>query len=147
MGYYTYFTLDISPYGERKITQDEYSLLETEIDKMQVFDYGDVFGGYGGEAKWYDHDYDMQLLSLRFQNILFELHGNGESEDDKWNAYYLNGRVQFCPADITYPAFDPATLLSSFPIEDDGTQRYSCQSPDSQVYQPSPPAFPIDGLL
>lgn len=59
-------------------------------------------------CKWYDHDKDMKALSLRFQDVVFMLHGEGEEEEDKWNKYYLNGQVQACQAKITieYEPFD-----------------------------------------
>lgn len=59
-------------------------------------------------CKWYEHDEDMKALSLKFQDVIFMLHGEGEEEKDKWNKYYLNGMVQTCNASIvvTYPEFN-----------------------------------------
>lgn len=127
MGYYTDYDLDISPHGRDVFSNEEIDELEREIDLLNVFESGHTVGGYYCNAKWYDHDEDMMRLSGRFPDILFSLHGNGENQEDMWDAYYLNGRMQYCGAKITYPPFDESQL--SEPIEDGG-ERYSYQTRD-----------------
>lgn len=127
MGYYTNYDLNISPHGRDVIPEDEISELEREIDLVDVFEGGNATDGYYCNAKWYDHDEDMMRLSGRFPDILFSLHGDGENQEDMWDTYYLNGRMQYCGAEITYPPFDESQL--SEPIEDGG-ERYSYQTRD-----------------
>lgn len=82
--------------------------IEEELAHGQKYDYWSA----EESCKWYDHDIDMKALSLKFQDVIFTLHGEGEEEDDKWNKYYLNGQVQFCQAKITieYEPFDVCKL-------------------------------------
>ena len=58
--------------------------------------------------KWYTYKDDMRKLSSMCGDILFKLHGKGEEEGDKWVTYFMNGRMQHCPAVITeeYGDFD-----------------------------------------
>lgn len=129
MGYYTYYTLDIDGYPHRRLTEEEVSAIDTEIELMDVFAGGSCSEGYFSEdLKWYEHDEDMMRLSSRIPDVLFSLHGEGESQEDLWNAYYLNGKMQHCPADIYYPPFEEAMLCK--PIVDNG-ERYSYQTKES----------------
>lgn len=57
-----------------------------------------------------DGSHLMCLLSKRFPELLFCLHGEGESGDDLWDAYFFEGKCQHCPAVITYEDFDPSKL-------------------------------------
>lgn len=110
MGYYTYYSLFVPSFDEGKISALRAKEIEAEIDKMNVFDDGELAWGLRCEAKWYDWESDMSLLSKRFPDVLFCLHGDGEDSDDKWDAYFLNGMRQLCPAVITYDSFDPTKL-------------------------------------
>lgn len=118
MGYYTDYTLtasactvDANSYTIAKVPRITLISLESEIKEMNVFDGGgDIEYGYYANAKWYDWKEDMRLLSKRFPELLFCLHGEGESGDDLWDAYFLDGKCQYCPANITYEDFDPSKL-------------------------------------
>jgi hypothetical protein len=50
------------------------------------------------------------LLSARYPDYLFILEGDGEEYNDLWKAYYWNGKMQFCPARISFDPFDPIAL-------------------------------------
>lgn len=114
MGYYTSYVMSVSvcTVNEDRVTisthipDDIRSALIEEIDKMNVFEDVDVDSTCDAYDKWYNHASDMTLLSIRFPNLLFLLHGEGENHDDVWNKYYLNGKEQICPAKITYDPFD-----------------------------------------
>lgn len=116
MGYYTTYTLSIEGVMRqdgtlKEIDAAQKELLEKEIEVMGVFDeIGDLEYGYSAYAKWYDHDDDMLLLSRRFPEILFCLHGEGEESEDMWNSYYYDGKTQYCRAVITYEDFNPQKL-------------------------------------
>ena len=106
MGYYTYYSMsaqNIKSYEEYK------SILEV-VGHFEIFyksDYDDniheaEFYTYD-ECKWYDHTADMKNISRLFPNVVFKLHGEGEDRDDIWDAYYQNGFIEVCPAEIVYP--------------------------------------------
>lgn len=52
----------------------------------------------------------MLLLSKEFPDVLFKLHGEGEDNEDIWDKYFMNGKMQYCPAEIMCPPFDRAKL-------------------------------------
>lgn len=121
MGYYTDYELSASYYktdnnGTRtevvSIPELVLGCLEKEIDKMNIFEGGSISDTLWASAKWYDWEEDMLLLSKRFPDVLFYLHGDGENSTDLWDAYFLGGKVQHCPAEIKYDDFDPLKLSS-----------------------------------
>lgn len=133
MGYYTSYTLDV--YGYDPISQAKSSIelydeekleaLASEIDRMNVFESGgDVKGEFFAVTKWYDHENDMILLSHRFPDFLFCLHGEGDEPEDLWNDYYVGGAMQSCPAKIIYDDFEPSKL-NKVDIDDPDEDTYS----------------------
>jgi len=102
MGYYTDYTLTVENADDK---------LE-ELTEMLTKEYG--FEAWGEQfwrnAKWYEHDNDMLELSREYPEVLFDLYGDGEDSDDMWHSYYKNGKMQHCPAEITFPPFDEAKL-------------------------------------
>lgn len=62
------------------------------------------------EAKWYNHEEEIQRLSKEFPETLFYLHGEGEETGDIWDKYFLNGKIQKCYAKIVIPDFDITKL-------------------------------------
>lgn len=126
MGYYTFFQLSISActVNEDRVTISSYiqedvreNLLQ-EIEKMNIFETIDVDSTCEVFDKWYNHESDMTLLSLRFPGLLFLLHGEGDNNDDIWNKYYLNGKEQVCPAKISYDPFDYKAMKPSLTCGD-----------------------------
>lgn len=136
MGYYTDYTLTASictvgadSYTTATIPHITLVNLEDEIKKMNIFEGGgDIEYGYYANAKWYDWEEDMCLLSNRFPELLFCLHGEGESSDDLWDAYFFEGKCQYCPAVITYEDFDPSKLCVGRESADTQKGMYSYQS-------------------
>ena len=109
MGYYTIFKLSAK---DSEITDDMKKELSTinsyYFDNMNLID--ELVEGWF-EAKWYDYVDNMKMLSLRFPTIVFILEGDGEENDDMWVAYFMNGKVQYEKAKITYNSFDPNKLV------------------------------------
>lgn len=99
MGYYTKYSVVITPDSEeiRQHIEDDYAL-------------GYALRDSGDSCKWYDHEADMRELSRKFPEALFELTGEGEDNGDLWRKYFRNGKMQSCPAQITYEPFDEAKL-------------------------------------
>jgi hypothetical protein len=99
MGYYTVYTLEI-------IEGDDYKT-DHEEGIVNLTDYNYLFEE---SVKWYDHEEDMLKYSKMHPNVLFELIGNGEESGDQWKAYFKNGKMQSCPAIITFDEYDESKL-------------------------------------
>lgn len=114
MGYYTDYELTASYYrtGNQNIPKDISDRLADRIEEMEWFEAGgSPEDGYYVNAKWYSNKEDMCKLSSEFPTVLFCLSGEGESNGDLWKAYFLNGKFQYCPAQITYDDFDLDKLM------------------------------------
>ena len=120
MGYFTSFSLTT----ENKVcnAKDIISYMEERYkkeDKFYPFAYSFEYYGdrdisdisFSGDcAKWYDHDDDMLELSKQFPETVFCLYGEGEYSEDMWYTYYKNGKMQHCPAIITFDKYDESKL-------------------------------------
>jgi ABC-type Fe3+-hydroxamate transport system substrate-binding protein len=98
MGYYTVFNLEVvggdSTYDYVQELQD-------------ISGYTNLFDDC---VKWYDHEYDMRLLSEKYPEVLFILSGEGEDLKDIWKEYYKNGLMQRTYAEIIFEDFDETKL-------------------------------------
>lgn len=135
MGYYTDYTLSI--YSAKReasgvivmsdyIPSDLEQQIEKEIEKMNVFQDGNIQDSYYANAKWYDHEDDMRLLSAKFPDTVFWLSGSGDNCDDLWQKFFVGGRMQECYAQIVYDDFD-ASKLDEEPTPDIQNGVYSYQ--------------------
>lgn len=106
MGYSTNYYLDVHE-GELGISEILDSVGE---DFNGLFYAVGLDGDTIDEVKWYSHEVDMIGLSLLFPNIVFELHGEGEDNDDVWNKYFKNGKMQICKAKVTFDKYDESEL-------------------------------------
>lgn len=109
MGYTTYFT--VSRNDGEPFTPEQLEAL----DQLNVFDNeteegNDRVVALEGAARWYDCNDYMKELSKLFPETVFKLHGEGEQNDDLWDAYFKNGKWQECRADIIYPDYDEEKL-------------------------------------
>lgn len=106
MGYETRHNLEVH-IGEMNITKvlkevgEDFNGLHYAIDE-----YGDSLDA----VKWYEHEGDMLLLSERYPELVFELHGEGEENDDMWYKYFKNGKMQHCYAKIVFDEYDESKL-------------------------------------
>lgn len=134
MGYYTDYTLSVHSAKRDaagavmisdEIPSDLERQIENEIGKMNVFQDGNVQDAYYANAKWYDHEDDMRLLSAKFPDVVFWLSGSGDDCDDLWQKFFVGGRMQTCYAQIVYDDFDPSKLDDeSVPDIADGIYSY-----------------------
>lgn len=124
MGYETNycFSCDVSAAAQKLNPNIVYEIAD-ELEKMHIFDEIEPYGGYVSAfvpcEKWYEHEEDMAILSKKFPDVLFTLHGEGEDRDDMWDKHFRNGMMQECCADIVYPDFDETKLE---PVELDPDQ-------------------------
>lgn len=136
MGYYTDFNLTVeSAPGQIADIEAIDDAISTNYD--WVFDDME-FGSYYGNATWYDWRDDMVKLSRQFPKAVFYLEGHGESEDDIWGWYFMNGWVQTDGIEICYNHFDPAKM-----------ERWIDKAPSSPLLEPNPTidAEQLDKLL
>lgn len=129
MGYYTRYDLsveesthkakDIITYMKRRLDENdwfyafEYDLnkLFNDYHKDSKYDNDTTFYlDCDDECKWYDHKEQMLELSKQFPDTLFELHGIGEENEDVWNKYFKNGKMQACYAELVIPPYDENEL-------------------------------------
>lgn len=61
-----------------------------------------------GETTWYEWREDMIQLSREFPRVLFKLHGEGDTQDDFWDAYFQNGKSQVHKGELVIASFDPS---------------------------------------
>lgn len=109
MGYYTIFKLSAKDSEITDNMKKELSVINRDyFNNMNLID--ELIEGWF-EAKWYDYVDNMKMLSLKFPNKVFILEGNGEENEDMWVAYFMNGKVQYEKAKITYNYFDPNKLV------------------------------------
>jgi hypothetical protein len=104
MGYYTRFDL--------KISDRHYEIMSELLDNS-VRDLEYIFDEDGecvDERKWYEHETDMKFISTFYPDVVFTLRGEGEESGDFWFKYFKNGKMQHCPAKITFDEYDEAKL-------------------------------------
>lgn len=105
MGYNTNYSLDL--HNVIGIEESIISALrEKEIIRYALDENLDSYDS----VKWYDHETDMREISKQFPNVIFELHGEGENNEDIWDKYFRNGKMQACYAKIVIPPFDESKL-------------------------------------
>jgi hypothetical protein len=113
MSYKSYFNLTLLNPATRKVLPlDEAAGIIGEL-RGQCEEAGIALDGEGGSRidwPWYDHDEDLKAFSKQHPHTLFQLHRAGEDHGDLEYVYFLGGRSQTCPVEITYPPFDEGKL-------------------------------------
>jgi len=108
VGYNTDYQLTITHIPEDviittgELSDKIYEFLEKSLDKnsgyyeeslnylRQLADDISNNGRYIG--KWYSHFNTMKEVSSKFPGVRFKLVGEGEEPDDRWKAYFENGK-------------------------------------------------------
>ena len=101
MGYYTDFYLKADNVSEKEAD----SIGQMLADFFTLESWG-VENEWSGKDKWYDYESDMRAISEEFPDALFTIDGHGEDYEDIWRAWFKNGKMQFCEAQIVYADFD-----------------------------------------
>lgn len=111
MGYYSYYELEVE--GPKEQLEKLTKLLNNEGDWH--FPYYEVHRAYFEEhrdsTKWYEYQDDLKRLSLEFPNLLFTLKRSGEETGDLEMSYYKGGKMQVCPAKITFDKYSPSKMV------------------------------------
>lgn len=104
MGYFTRFEVGMKPEEPKDLRKFLLS------DEDRYYELIETLDGNYDSFKWYNHEEDMIEVSRTFPDTLFELHGEGEEPGDLWRKYFKNGKIQRCPAQITYEEYDESKL-------------------------------------
>lgn len=103
MGYCTNYRLIVS--------EKEEPLIEELRNECEWAKYAlDEIGETTDACKWYEHEEDLKVFSLKHPDTLFQLEGEGEESDDIWIKYFKNGKIQKCYANITFDEYDESKL-------------------------------------
>lgn len=107
MGYQTLYTLSVHE-GEETIEEILFNESEDTFNGLYYAVYPN--GEPMDAVKWYDHENDMLELSKSYPFIVFALRGEGEEGGDIWYKYFKNGKMQHCPAKITFDEYNAEKL-------------------------------------
>lgn len=102
MGYYTDYTLTVTP-------NMEWEPIHEELEYLTGYKWKDDLSL--SSVKWYSHHKQMLEFSKKFPSHLFILNGEGEETGDIWRNYYKNGKCQQCKAQIIIDEFDEGKLV------------------------------------
>lgn len=106
MGYYTSF--------EIKVVPDEDALFDNKAfekwcEEMCIESCGNNTAWT--HSKWYEWDDDLRAFSRDNPTLFITVIGEGEEAGDLWRAYLKAGKMQLCPATITYEPYDESKLV------------------------------------
>lgn len=114
MGYYTYFSLEMTMENGDEVDKDLIEEVRHSFNKIFTshFSYSDnhdyfsnIYEGEDGgvEWKWYEDEEDMQKLAVLYPNIHFTVYGEGEDHFDFWIKDYLGDKKSVRYGEIVYP--------------------------------------------
>jgi len=112
MGYETYYSLTIRDRDGKEVTEQT---LKAIISSHRTQQYEELYaleddGSSVQGATWYGHEEHMIALSTEYPGLVFELYGKGNNSEDIWYKYFHDGKIQLCPAIITFDEFDVKKL-------------------------------------
>ena len=92
MAYLTHYELSIVE-GADSIEK----VIQEESEENFELSYSLDESGYTRESsKWYDHEFDLKRISMKYPNSIFKLSGEGENSEDIWDKYFKNGKTISC---------------------------------------------------
>ena len=104
--------------------QDVASALAATVDGVPASDpahrskakaWEDILNGYERVA-WHNHEHDLAKATAHWKNIIFDLHGRGEDEEDVWTLYCMNGKTHKAHWQMTCESFDQTKLSEPSPV-------------------------------
>lgn len=102
MSYYTDYSVSVQNASEADLRSIEKYLTE----EIWLEPWGD---GWSGNLS-HDIEDEMRALSAAYPDVLFTVYGVGEMNDDMFYEYYKAGKMQRCPAIITFDPYDETKL-------------------------------------
>lgn len=110
MGYYTNFTIQVSPDAAAAIVED-FDKFNEQFEDITGYQLdSDDLSLYN--VKWYDHEKDMRAVSKLYPDAVWQLDGTGEESGDVWRLYFKNGKMQSANTQVvvTHEEFDETKL-------------------------------------
>lgn len=104
MGYYTSFGINIPTAKNQEEEDTIMEKLSKDYDNIKTYVDGDSY------MKWYTFEDDMSEASLQFPNHIFEIDGQGEDYDDKWQIRFKNGEYERIEPEIVWPMYEKIVL-------------------------------------
>ncbi len=101
MGYYTTYWLSATRNDDDASDAIKALVDENENANMAIDEYGDCCDA----VKWYDHEKELTEFSTKFPDVLFNLSGLGEENEDIWDLYVQNGQSIRIRAIVYKPKF------------------------------------------
>ena len=112
MSYRTYYSIDFSTVQGDEISPELFEQIKTKLEAIVNDTFDDCTLGdslWYPDASWYDYDVDMKTISLCYPNVRFDVAGEGEESDDRWEDTWIAGKRHFRLTMI--PPFDEAQLV------------------------------------
>jgi len=76
------------------------------------------------DLPWNNHDEDILEFSKMHPGVVFKLHGESDSLEDNWDAYYKDGLYQQCFVQISYAPYDESKLDTYPNSQDEDDAQY-----------------------
>jgi hypothetical protein len=115
MGYRVYYNLDICRLGDDGEPKPLEFINETDLfheiinDLRSTIEFAefafDEDGRSTGDIKWTNDEDDMKGFSKKYPDLIFLMSCEG-SDGEKWEDYYMNGKMQYCAGHVVYDPFD-----------------------------------------
>lgn len=99
MGYFTRYYLETEPADDEIFEL----LFVSNPDAKYALSAND-------RSQWYDHEQQIREFSKEFPDTLFILEGEGDDSGDIWRKYFKNGKMQYCPAIISFDEYNEKEL-------------------------------------
>ena len=91
---------------------DEQLMFEMQVEDIMTgttdsgYSLKGFISGYEDTCKWYEHEKELREISAKIPGVIITLEGKGEEQGDHWIKYFMNGKMQYCPAKVTFDDFD-----------------------------------------
>ncbi|OGM08869.1 hypothetical protein A2Z67_02570 [Candidatus Woesebacteria bacterium RBG_13_36_22] len=115
MSYYTGYNISFNP----EPTIEEFNQILKDLTELSGYSEG-TFDSRPPTppasfislyTSWYDYEENMIAVSKKHPNILMEVNGAGENNDDLWTAWFKNGKYYRTDAEIIYPVYDESKMI------------------------------------
>lgn len=105
MGYYTYYNLSVFEYKNNTKGEEVKNQIDFKKEICDIYHNGSQ-GLCFKAIEWHNWEKDMLEFSKKYPDLLFQLNGEGEDNDDIWVAYFIDGKCQYSKVKLILDSFD-----------------------------------------